>query len=218
MRDLLLVAASGLAREALAVVRTTRSHAVLGLLDDAPERWGDSVDGLTVLGGMEEVKDHPDAQVLLCVGSGAARHRLADRLAAMGVDEDRYATVIHPSVDVPRGCIVGPGSVLLAQVALTTAVRVGRHVVAMPNVTLTHDNVVGDFATLCAGVTLGGEVVVGEGAYLGMNASVRERLTVGPFATLGMGAVLLADLPPGQVWTGVPARPQLRAAGRGPGP
>jgi len=218
MRDLLLVAASGLAREALAVVRTTRSHVVLGLLDDAPERWGGSVDGLTVLGGMEELKDHPDAQVLLCVGNGAARHRLADRLAAMGVDEDRYATVIHPSVDVPRGCTVGQGSVLLAHVALTTAVRVGRHVVAMPNVTLTHDNVVGDFATLCAGVTLGGGVVVGEGAYLGMNASVRERLTVGPFATLGMGAVLLRDLPPGQVWTGVPARPHLGAEGRGPGP
>ncbi|NMR21436.1 NeuD/PglB/VioB family sugar acetyltransferase [Cellulomonas fimi] len=205
--QLLLVAASGLAREVLALVRAGGAHEVTGFLDDDVTRRGTSVDGVPVLGGLEEVKHHPDAAVLLCVGRGAGRERLAARLADLGVDEDRYATVVHPGVDVPVGCSVGSGSILLAGVVLTAAVRVGRHVVVMPNATLTHDDVLEDFSTVCAGVALGGGVHVGRAAYLGMAASVRERVVVGAGATLGMGGVLLTDMPDGETWAGVPARP-----------
>ena len=114
---------------------------------------------------------------------------------------------MHPNVDVPAGCEVGVGSIVLAGVALTAAVTVGSHVVVMPNATLTHDCVLQDFSTVCAGVALGGGVVVGRAAYLGMNASVRENVRVGEGATLGMGAALLVDQPDGETWAGVPARP-----------
>ena len=90
---------------------------------------------------------------------------------------------------------------------LTADVEVGEHVVLMPHVTLTHGCTVADFATLCAGVSLGGDVEVGEAAYLGMNASVREGVRIGADATVGMGSVVLDDVPAGETWVGVPARP-----------
>jgi acetyltransferase-like isoleucine patch superfamily enzyme len=68
-----------------------------------------------------------------------------------------------------------------------------------------------DFATLTAGVSLAGSVQVGEAAYLGMNAAVRQGLTIGAGAVIGMGAAVLADVPAGETWVGVPARP-LRVA------
>ena len=203
---LLLVAASGLAREVLAVVRTSRAYDVVGFLDDDVERHGTTVDGVAVLGGVDEITQHPDVALLLCVGRGADRARLAGRLAGLGVAEDRYAGVVERSVRVPLGCEVGAGSIVLAGVVLTAAVAIGRHVVVMSNATLTHDDVLEDFATVCAGVALGGGVRVGRAAYLGMNASVREQVTLGSGATLGMGAVLLDDVPDGETWVGTPAR------------
>jgi sugar O-acyltransferase (sialic acid O-acetyltransferase NeuD family) len=201
-RPLILVAASGLAREALEAVRAGQAYEPIGFVDDNSALWGELIDDVKVLGGLEIVRDLPDASVLLCAGWGIARETLSWRLS---VPDARYATVIHPSVDVPPSCVVGAGSILLAGCALTATVSIGRHVVAMPNVVLTHDDEIDDFATLCAGVTLGGSVRVGSRAYIGMNAGVRERGSVGRDAVVGMGAVVLGDIPGGETWAGVPA-------------
>lgn len=208
---IVLVAAGGLGREVLALLRAAGED-VAGFLDDSPALRGASVDGAPVLGGVEHIAALPEARVLVCAGQGSVREALVARLAEHGVGEERWARAVHRGVETPAGCVVGPGSILLAGVALTASVSVGAHVVVMPQATLTHDVAVEDFATLCAGVSLGGGVVVGRAAYLGMNASVRQGLRVGAGATLGMGAALLSDLPDGQTWVGVPAR----ALGVGP--
>jgi sugar O-acyltransferase (sialic acid O-acetyltransferase NeuD family) len=218
-RPLLFVGAGGLARETLAAVRAASAAEPagpvwrpLGLLDDDPARQGSEVDGLTVLGPLEAVHDHPDAAVVICTGSArdpASRRRIAHRL---DLPDDRYGTVVHPAASVATGTVLGPGCTLLAGCVVTAPQRVGRHVVAMPQVLLTHDDEVGDFVTMAGRVALAGGVRVGEGAYLGAGALVREGLTIGAWSVLGMGSIVLADVPPGEVWVGVPAR-RLRQIG-----
>lgn len=210
-RPLLLVAASGLAREVAAAVRAAERHEVVGFLDDDASQWGTEREGIPILGGIDEVGRYPDADLLLCAGRGASRAAIARRLAEHGVSERRYATVVHPSVEIAPSCSVGVGSVLLAQVVLTTAVSVGKHVVVMPHVTLTHDNVLADHVTIAAGVALGGWVQVGENSYLGMSSSVREKLRIGRDATVGMGAVVVSDVADASTVVGNPAR-RLRSA------
>jgi len=199
-----LVAAGGLARETLEALS---SQGPVVVLDDNPDLWGSTLGGAPVVGGLEDVKRYDDHAVVVCAGRGAVRRRLVERLSDVGVDADRFMTVVHRSVTVPASCTVGAGTILLAGVVLTADVRLGSHVVAMPHVTFTHDDVVDDYATFAAGVSLGGSVHVGSGAYLGMNASVREGLSVGADSVLGMGAALIRGLPAGETWAGVPARP-----------
>ncbi|TFD91465.1 NeuD/PglB/VioB family sugar acetyltransferase [Cryobacterium serini] len=217
MTELLLVGASGLAREVLILLRNHPEYAPIGILDDLPGQRGTTVGGVSVLGSLDEVTRHPAARVLICVGRGEARARIADRLLALGVTEDRYVSLVHQSVEVPEGCRIGSGSIVLAGVVLTADVILGRHTVVMPQVTLTHGDRVDDFVTLCAGVTLGGDVSIGSGAYLGMNAAVRERVRIGPGAVLGMGSAVLENVPDRETWVGVPAR-RLRAAAGDPLP
>lgn len=201
-----LLAASGLARETMAAIEAAGTDEVVAVLDDDEASWGRPFGSVCVTGPIAAVADADDAALVVCAGSGAARAAIVARLGDLGIGDERYASVVHPSASVPGDCRVGRGTILLARVVLTAQVTVGRHVVAMPGVVLTHDDVVEDFATLCAGVVVGGDVRIGRGAYLGMNSSVREHRTVGAGSVLGMGAALITDLPDGEVWWGVPAR------------
>jgi sugar O-acyltransferase (sialic acid O-acetyltransferase NeuD family) len=215
-RELLLVGAGGLAREAAEAIRATNAVSptwdLLGFVDDDPAKQGSMVCGFPVLGPVENVLDHPNALVVICPGrpdNYAARLLLVDRL---GLDDERYAIVIHPTATVGTTCDVGAGSVLLAHVDLTTEVTVARHVVVMPQVVLTHDVTVDDFVTIASGVRLGGGCHVGRGAYLGSGACLREGTAVGEWSMVGMGSVVTHDVPAERVWYGVPARDISRAA------
>lgn len=205
-RPLVLVGAGGLGRETAEAVRASGRDGLVGFVDDDPVTWGTSVDGLPVLGGLGVLVEHEDWSLVLCPGSGTGRSVLAARLRRLGVDDERYATVVHPTAAVPTSCTVGVGCVVLAGAVLTASVTVGRHVVLMPGCVLTHDDVLQDFVTVCARVALAGDVHVAERAYLGAGCLVREHVHVGEAAVLGMGAVVLRDVPPGEVWVGAPAR------------
>lgn len=212
-RPLLLLGAAGLAREVLAAVRSGSSEwRVIGALDDDLTRHGAEIDGVGVLGPVDAVADHPEAAVVACVANArnpGGRLALARRL---GLPDDRWATVVHPSAAVPAGTELGSGTVLLAGSVITTPLRIGAFVLAMPHVLLTHDDEVADGVTLAGRVTLAGGVRIGEAAYCGQGALIRENVTIGARAVVGMGSVVLDDVPPNEIWAGVPARPLSAAA------
>lgn len=215
MRGLLLVGAGGFGRETAEAVRALNriesTWLLLGFVDDDRQLHGTSIGGVPVVGPIDAVRDYPDADVVICTGrpdSFGSRRHIAERV---GLDDERYATVIHPAASVGETCHVGPGSVLLSHVDLTSDVVVGRHVAVMPNTVLTHDVTIDDWATLAAGVRLGGGCHVAEEAYIGSGACLREGLTVGERAMVGMGSVVTRNVPSDRLWFGVPARDVSRA-------
>lgn len=208
--DLVIVGAGGFGRETAQAVhdlnRNGAAWRLLGYLDDNPARHGTTIDGMMILGGRGEIRRWPDAAVVVCTGRPGDYVSRIRIVGDLGLQPERYATIVHPTAAVSASSSIGHGCVLLAHVALTAAVRVGAHVAIMPHVTLTHDNVIDDFATLASGVRLGGGARVERAAYLGAGALIRENRTIGAFSLVGMGAVVTQDVPARQVWAGVPAR------------
>jgi sugar O-acyltransferase (sialic acid O-acetyltransferase NeuD family) len=185
---------------------------VLGFLDDDPSRAGATIEGLPVLGPIERAREPGGVVFVVATGRPdqyTSRHAIVARL---GLPDDRYATVVHPAASLAGDTELGCGSVVLAGVVATAGVRIGAHVALMPQVVLTHDVVVDDFATVASSVALAGGTHVGRGAYLGAATLVRQGLVVGEWAMTGMGSLVLADVPAGRLWFGVPAQD------RGPSP
>ena len=213
--DLLLVGAGGFARETAEAVKAVNAAQptwrLLGFVDDSPALHGTLIGGVPVLGPVELVHDHPSAALVITTGrpdNYVSRRLIRERL---GLGDERYATIVHPSATLGTTCEIGAGSVLLAHVDLTADVVVGRHVTMMPQVVLPHDVRVCDFATLAAGVRVGGACHIGEGAYIGSAACLREHITIGARALVAMGSVVTRDIPPERLWRGAPARDVGRA-------
>jgi len=208
---LILIGAGGFARETIELVRAINREAptweLTGLLDDDPELRGQELLGVPVLGPCASVAEYPEAFVVACVASPRDPLRRLRLVARLGLNLDRYATLVHPRATVADSASVGPGSVIHANCVLTADISLGWHVAMMPAVVLTHDDAIEDGVTFAAGARLASGVTVEAGAYVGAGALLREHVSVGAGATIGMGSIVTRPVPRGEVWYGVPARP-----------
>lgn len=208
----MLLAMSGLAQEVLAAVRVSGQYDVLGILDDDPELLGTSIDGTVVMGSLSDAHTFKKALFTVCLPSGRDREAVVDRLAMLGVHEDRYATVVDPDVRVPRDSWIGPGSIVMRNATIAPQAHIGRHVLLQPQVNVGCCVRVSDFATLFPGVSVGEGARIGRAAHLGMNAGVGDGLAVGDYSNVEMRSAVLHNVPEHETWAGVPARAEAGAS------
>ena len=209
-RAVLIVGAGGFGRETASLLHTlgsAGSFKAAGFADDSPELRGQSIVGLPVLGSVDIARDLKNLGVVVTVGNPHKYDSKAAIVERLDLEPHRYVTLVHPNASIGTQVVAGGGTVIFAGCVVTQGVTIGEHVAMMPNVVLTHDCEVGDYAILGAGAKLGGGARIGQGAYIGSGASIRESATIGPGAMVGMGSVVVDDVPPGEIWAGVPARP-----------
>lgn len=93
----------------------------------------------------------------------------------------------------------------------------------VPHLAYLGDADVGDDVNIGAGTITGNydretrekaETVIKDGAFTGSNSVLRAPVTIGEGSGTGAGAVVTKDIPDGEVWTGVPAKPLRKRKGR----
>jgi sugar O-acyltransferase (sialic acid O-acetyltransferase NeuD family) len=204
MPDLLLFPFNGNSREALAALPPT--YRLLGFLDDDPARHGQSFGGYSVLGGREELRKHPGAALLAVPGRPETFRQRHQIIAALELPPERWARVIHPTVQIGPECQVGYNTLIMAGVVLTAGVRVGNHCVILPNTVIAHESRLGDFSLVGSNVSISGGVQVDEGCYIGSGAKLIQEIHVGSRALVGLGAVVIDSVAAGSTVVGNPAR------------
>jgi len=88
-------------------------------------------------------------------------------------------------------------------------VSIGRHVTITSGVRfITHDGGTWVFRERpeFLDVIRYGRITVRDNCFLGVGATILPGVSIGPDSVVAAGAVVLRDIPPGEVWGGVPAR------------
>lgn len=206
-KNLIIIGASGDGRNVAEIV-AEMSHEwhLLGFLDDDPKKQGAEINGIPVLGKIASIDMYADCYFVVLVGDPKdyfVKKRLVNRL---GIDELKFATIIHPSAWVSRHASIGRGSVILPGVTIMANAEIGNHVFVASKTNIGHDTKIGDYVLISALAGISGNVVIEEGCYIGIGSSIREGVTIGKWSIVGMGSVVVSDVPPYHVVVGNPAK------------
>jgi acetyltransferase EpsM len=213
-RPLVIVGGGEHARVVIEAARSRPDEwAIVGIVDPSPAARTRDLLEVEHLGGDAELIDRLERTeaerrpwcVLGFVGSDGVVGR-EDAVRRLGAAA-RWATVVHDRAWVSPSASLGEGSVVLAGAIVNAGAAVGRHAIVNSGAVIEHDVVVGEQVHVGPGAVIGGSATVGDGSLIALGAMVRDHIRVGSRATVGMGAVVVADVAPGVVVVGSPARP-----------
>ncbi len=182
------------------------SFRLLGFVDDAPERQGDSGHGHAVF-PRAALQQWPQAQVLAVPGSPTSFPLRRAVIEALGIEPSRFARVIHPTARISPLATIGHNVLIMAGVVVTSNATIGNHVCVLPNSVIHHDASVGAWTLIGSNVTVAGGTNVGENCYVGSGSSLMNGISLGAGTLVGLGSNVIRSTQAGSRIAGNPARP-----------
>lgn len=209
LKDLYIIGAGGFGREVAWLVERINAQkptwAIKGILDDNASLHGTELNGYTVIGGCDYLKNvAKDAWVVCAVGSPKIRRIIIEKIQDNPFV--KFATLIDPSVIMSGTVTIGEGSIICAGTILTVNINIGKHVIINLHCTLGHDDVVEDFVTIYPSVNVSGNVMIGVAAEIGTGVKIIQGKVIGAESIIGAGAVVVRDISSQCTAVGVPAQ------------
>lgn len=200
-KRLVIYGAGGHGRSLAALIRKLGGYDLVGFLDDG-RTAGETVLGLSVLGGREKLADLAQEGIRLAVNGVGGIGDLSVRLGVYELLRQigfRCPTVVHPTAFMEDSAALSEGGEVFPLAYVGTQVQVGYGCIINTGAIVSHDCRLGDYVNLSPGATLAGGVSVGEGTLIGMRATVNLNVQIGRRALIGNGATVKADVPDGGV-------------------
>ena len=206
MADAFIIGAGGLGLLVHDTLRQIGHWRVAAFVDSNPDLHGKRIDGVHVAGGMECIQALVRRGVrsgIVAIGFNETRARIAQDLCRRGV---RLISVIHPLANIAPSAQIGEHALIGPRATVCVHARIGPHAVLSAAAIVEHDNVLGPGVFLHPAARLAGGVRVDEFATVGIGASVIPGRRIGAAARVEAGAVVIADVPPRAIVSGIPAR------------
>jgi acetyltransferase EpsM len=144
-----------------------------------------------------------NTKLIIAIGNNHVRAEIVERIR---VDNEKFATLIHPSAIISPSARIGEGTVIMPNCVVNANAEIGKHVIINTGAILEHDNRIGDYAHISPNATLTGNVKVGEGTHIGASATIIPGIKVGKWSVIGAGSTVIRDIPDFKKAVGCPTR------------
>jgi sugar O-acyltransferase (sialic acid O-acetyltransferase NeuD family) len=210
-RPLVIVGAGGHGQEVLWVAARMSLDLpgggwnVLGFVDDRLSLRGRTIEGLPVLGTVQEFLFSYAGRPLYfhcAVGNNHQRQKLAKVMLSEGFQP---ATIVDPLTVISPRASIGLGAYVAPRVYIGPLARIGEFALINVASSIGHHSVMGDFTQACPGVRVNGHSVVEKLSFLGSNSVVHPGKRVGENTTVAANSFVVRDTPPNSLVVGVPA-------------
>jgi sugar O-acyltransferase (sialic acid O-acetyltransferase NeuD family) len=197
VRRLLIIGAGLGATQVLDILLHDESQQAVALVDDNRGRFGELVDGVPVVGGMDRALElfgagTFDAAVISISTSVPARTRLRELCAAAGLP---LANAIDPTARIAQDVRMGEGNVVCANCHFGVGTVVGHNNFISAYNSFDHHSELGSDISTGPGCMTSGLVTVGDRCRFGTGVFIEPYVKVGAGAQIASGSVIVGSIP-----------------------
>lgn len=207
MKDIVIIGAGGFAREVAWLIENINKSKgqwnLLGFIDDDENLHGEKLNGYDILGDIDYLnKLKNEVYCVIAIGDGKTRKQIVDRINK----NRKFATLIHPDVDLSSTNLIGEGCIICCGTILTVNVALKNHIIINLDCTIGHDAILEDYTTLMPSVNVSGNVFIDKYTTVGTGTNIIQGLHIGKNSIVGAGSVVIRDIQDNCTVVGNPGR------------
>ena len=207
MKDIVIIGAGGFAREVAWLIENINKSKgqwnLLGFIDDDENLHGEKLNGYDILGDIDYLnKLKNEVYCVIAIGDGKTRKQIVDRINK----NRKFATLIHPDVDLSSTNLIGEGCIICCGTILTVNVALKNHIIINLDCTIGHDAILEDYTTLMPSVNVSGNVFIDKYTTVGTGTNIIQGLRIGKNSIIGAGSVVIRDIEDNCTVVGNPGR------------
>jgi sugar O-acyltransferase (sialic acid O-acetyltransferase NeuD family) len=207
MIDAIIIGAGTYGQIYAEYLQETGFYNILGFLDDDLSKQKKSINGLKVIGLIQELehfKSLNQLAVFCPIGNNNLRFEILNKALNLGFLTPSF---IHSSVEIHKSVKYGCCFYVLPQTNIMPFVQIGDFVMVSMGVNIAHHNIIGSRSFLSQGVNIGANIKIGENSFIGIGSTIVTGVkNIGNNVTVGAGAVVINSIPDSVVVAGVPAK------------
>jgi UDP-perosamine 4-acetyltransferase len=205
---IIIIGAGGHAKVLIDALQRQSAN-IIGVTDSNPEKKGENILGVPVIGNDEIIMTYENDFVKLvnAIGRVSRENKREQIFKSFKCKRYKFAHVIHNTAVLSSDVKYSEGVQIMAGSVIQPGCKIGTNSIINTGAIIDHDTFVGAHVHIAPGVTISGGVQISDGSLVGVGATIIQGIKIGANCIVAAGSVVIRDVPDGAIVMGIPAKP-----------